>query len=267
MSTIDPVTPVEPEETTRQFYRDAMRRLDDAGLPYVVGGGYAMAYYSGIRRNTKDLDLFMKPSDHKRALEVLSRAGYRTEYFYPFWIAKAHSGQAFIDIIYSSGNGICEVDDDWLANGAPFDVLGYPTRLTPAEEQLWSKAFVMDRDRFDGADVIHLILARGHEMDWERLVRRFHAHERVLLAHLILYGYAYPCDGKQVPPWVMDRLHQIVRDEREPEERLCRGASLAHAGSYGTALCEWGYIDARLQPRGPLTPQDIAQLPPPTNRR
>ncbi len=263
MSTIDPVTPVEPEETTRQFYRDAMRRLDDAGLPYVVGGGYAMAYYSGIQRNTKDLDIFMKPEDHERALEVLAAAGYRTEYFYPFWIAKAVSGEAFMDIIYSSGNGICRVDDDWINNAVPYDVLGYPTRLTPAEEQLWSKAFVMDRDRFDGGDVIHLILGRAQEMDWERLVGRFRGHERVLLAHLILFGYVYPCDRDRVPGWVIPKLLESVGNELKPDANLCRGANLAHGGSYGTALREWGYVDARLKPHGTLTQEQINQLPVP----
>ncbi|MGB7156589.1 MAG: nucleotidyltransferase [Tepidisphaeraceae bacterium] len=263
MLTFAPVSPVEPDPTTQQFYRDAMRRLDDAGVPYVVGGGYAMAYYTGIQRNTKDLDLFLKPADHKRALDVLAAAGYRTEYFYPFWIAKAFSGEAFIDIIYNSGNGLCTVDDEWLAHSVPYNVLGYTTRLTPAEEQLWSKAFVQDRDRFDGGDVIHLILARGHELDWDRLLRRFRGHERVLLAHVILFGYAYPCDREQVPKSVMDRLQEAMRNESLPDERLCRGTNLAHGGSYGTALREWGYFDGRLKPHGPLTPDEISQLPVP----
>ncbi len=263
MTVLEPVSPVEPDEKTQQFYRDALRTLDDAKLPYVVGGGYAMAFYSGIQRNTKDLDIFMKPGDHERALEVLADAGYRTEYFYPFWIAKAICGDAFMDIIYNSGNGICRVDDDWINNGVPYDLLGYPTRLTPAEEQLWSKAFVMDRDRFDGADVIHLILGRGHEMDWQRLVRRFLTHERVLLAHLMLFGYTYPCDREKIPAWVIPQLLKTVQNETAPEAKLCRGANLAHGGSYGTALREWGYIDARLKPHGPLTQDEINQLPVP----
>lgn len=263
MYTLNPVSPADFDAKSQQFYRDALRTLDDADVPYVVGGGYAMSYYTGIQRNTKDLDIFMKPEDHERALDVLGSAGYQTEYFYPFWIAKALSGETFMDIIYNSGNGICRVDDEWINNAVPCDVFGYPTRLTPAEEQLWSKAFVMDRDRFDGGDVIHLILARGHELDWERLVRRFHGHERVLLAHLMLYGYAYPGDRGQVPEWVTSRLLTAIENEPTPRAKLCRGANLAHGGSYGTALREWGYIDARLKPHGPLTQDQINELPVP----
>jgi hypothetical protein len=263
VTTLDPVSPVEPDAKTQLFYRDALRALDDASVPYIVGGGYAMAYYTGIQRNTKDLDIFMKPEDQERALDVLADAGYRTEYFYPFWIAKALSGDAFMDIIYNSGNGICRVDDEWINNAIPYEVLGYSTRLTPAEEQLWSKAFVQDRDRFDGGDVIHLILARGHEMDWERLVGRFLGHERVLLGHLMFYGYAYPCDGDQIPGWVIPRLLKTIENEPTPRAKLCRGGNLAHGGSYGTALREWGYVDGRLKPHGPLTQGEINQLPVP----
>src|SRR5205809_58340 len=91
---------IEPDHKTRDFYLDVMRTLDRARVPYLVGGGYAMSLYTGIPRNTKDLDLFLRPADSKRALGALAHAGFRTEYFYPFWIAKALSGEMFVDILY-----------------------------------------------------------------------------------------------------------------------------------------------------------------------
>jgi hypothetical protein len=256
--------PIEPDKATRDFYVRALRCLDEAGVPYVVGGGYAMAYYTGIARNTKDLDLFVRPQDRDRCLGVLAGAGYRTEFFYPFWIAKAiePASEAFIDILYNSGNGLCPVDDEWMTRALPVEVHGYPTRLVPAEEQLWSKAFVQDRDRFDGADVIHLILGRGRKFDWARLLRRFEGHERVLLAHILLFGYAYPGDRDVVPAWVMEELHRRVTSEQPPARPLCRGTFVAHRG-YGTAIRDWGYADGRLDPYGPLSPEEVAQLPRP----
>src|SRR3954470_19357040 len=161
-----PAMPIEPDPHTREFYVAALKKLDEAKLPYVVGGGYAMAYYTGIARNTKDLDIFIKPQDCKRVLRTLEQAGYRTEYFYEFWIAKALQGEVFIDILYNSGNGLCPVDDEWFSNANPVDVHGYHTRMVPPEEQIFSKAFVQDRDRFDGADVIHLLYACSASMDW-----------------------------------------------------------------------------------------------------
>ena len=254
-------SPIEPGKRARDFYVDALRSLDDARLPYAVGGGYAMAYYTGIRRNTKDLDIFVKASDHRRILRVLKQAGYRTEYFYPFWIAKAlNEHDDFIDILYSSGNGQCAVDDEWFAHSTAVQVLGYPTRLVPAEEQLWSKAFVQDRDRFDGADVNHLVLRCGQQFDWRRLLRRFAGHEGVLLAHLTLFRYAYPSDRRCVPDWVMNDLR--AAEERDPAvgSKVCRGTNISQKG-YLTAVRQWGYADARLKPHGPLTRAELAQLP------
>jgi hypothetical protein len=253
-------TPVPPEPHVRDFYVDALRVLDEAQVPYVVGGGYAMAYYTGIRRNTKDLDIFIKEADQLRALNTLVHAGFRTEYFYPFWIAKALKGDDFIDILYNSGNGVCVVDDDWFTHACEVDVLGYATRLCPAEEQLWSKAFVQDRDRYDGADVAHLILRQGANFDWQRLLRRFHGHERVLLAHCILFGYAYPTEHQCIPDWVLDNLHAAARHEVEPPVKLCRGPYLAQKG-YTVDVTEWNYVDGRLKPYGPLTQEQIDQLP------
>jgi hypothetical protein len=38
---------------------------------------------------------------------------------------------------------------------------------------IWSKAFVMERERFDGADVAHLLRSMGPRLDWDRILRRF----------------------------------------------------------------------------------------------
>ena len=257
-----PASPVEPDATTRQFYVAALRALDHAQVPYLVGGGYAMAHYTGIQRSTKDLDIFVRPEDRDRTLTTLAAAGYKTEFFYPFWISKALHGEAFIDILYGSGNGICVVDDEWFASAGEIDVHGYRAPMVPPEEQLWSKAFVQDRDRFDGADIAHLILRQGQAFDWRRLVRRFRGHERVLLAHLLLFEYIYPSERGRVPEWVPARLNERIQNEAPTDERLCRGTNLAVRG-YGTAVREWGFADARVQPHGPLTPEELAQLPEP----
>jgi hypothetical protein len=257
-----PAAPIAPDRQTRDFYVAALTKLDEENIPYVVGGGYAMAHYTGIARNTKDLDIFVKPSDHKRVLEVMEQAGYRTEYFYPFWIAKALSGESFIDILYNSGNGLCPVDDDWFKYSTEFEIHGYPTRLCPPEEQLFSKAFVMDRDRFDGTDVNHIIFAQGQRMDWRRLLRRFKTHERVLMAHLMLFGYAYPSERARVPEWVIDEVELAIRKEGPRPQKICFGTNMAQKG-YGVPLREWGFIDGRLKPHGPLTPQEVGQLPEP----
>ena len=271
MKTPAPASPAKMSPEAQDFYVDLLRTLDDAELPYLVGGGYAMAHYTGIPRQTKDLDIYIYARDRDRALDLLSAAGYRTEHFYPFWISKALSPEGgegvFMDILYNSGNGICVVDDQWFARAVPAEVHGYPTRLVAVEEIIWSKSFVQDRDRFDGSDIAHLILCRGaSKIDWEHLVRRFNGgHAGVLLAQLILFRYIYPTERACVPDAVIDQLFDATKNEARPSVKLCRGTNLANR-AYGMDIERWGFTDARLQPHGPLTRDEISQMPPPEQR-
>src|SRR5437016_4856595 len=107
---------------TRQFYFRSLDLLDASDVRYAVGGAHCLATYTGIERHTKDLDVFVKPADRDRALELFAVRGYRTELTHPHWVAKVFDssessdadGPDFIDIIYGSGNGLTVVDDQWL---------------------------------------------------------------------------------------------------------------------------------------------------------
>jgi hypothetical protein len=259
-----PAAPEEPDAATRDFYVRALALLDEADVPYLVGGGYAMAHYTGIVRHTKDLDVFCRPRDRDRALAALADGGYKTDLCWPHFLAKALHGDAFIDLIYRSGNGLCEVDDEWFAHARHGEVLGVPVMLCPIEETLWSKAFVMERDRFDGADVNHLILHHGDHLDWRRLLRRFDGHERVLLAHLILFGFVYPGERDRVPADVIDRLERTIGDQRPTDDRLCRGGLLSKYMYLNDF--DGGYEDVRLPPRGIMTAADITHFTATTER-
>src|SRR5688572_18385319 len=138
-----------------------MRTLLAAKLPFLVGGAYSFERYTGISRHTKDFDIFVRRQDCSRALETLATLGCTTDLTFEHWLGKAFRGDDFIDVIFSSGNGIATVDDRWFEHAVDETVLGIPVKLCPAEESIWSKAFIMERERFDGADVAHLIRATG----------------------------------------------------------------------------------------------------------
>ena len=230
------------------YYCAAINTLQRAQVPFLVGGAYALACHTGIVRHTKDFDIFIRPRDCERVLQVLSAAGYRTEVTDACWLAKAYSGEDFIDVIFSSGNAVAEVDDAWFEHAIDAKVFGIPVQLCPPEETIWSKAFVMERERYDGADVAHLLRAYGDGLDWNRLLDRFDAYWRVLLSHLILFGFIYPSERGCIPPFVMDMLLDRLRDEVQPlptTARLCQGTLLSKA-QYAIDIDQWGYHDARL---------------------
>src|SRR5205085_731139 len=206
-------------------------------------------------------DIFVRPADCQRVLQTLAGGGYGVELTFPHWLGKAYSGENCIDVIFSSGNGIARVDDGWFAHAVEGCVFDMPVLLCPVEETIWSKAFIMERERFDGADVAHLLRAVGTRIDWDRLLRRFGRHWRVLYAHLVLVGFIYPSDGEVVPEWVMKELGSRVEKETAsppPAERWCRGTLLSR-GQYLVDVDRWNYGDARLVPEGNMTQPQIAR--------
>jgi hypothetical protein len=249
------------EQDSHDFYVRTLETLNAASVPFLVGGAYAFQCYTGITRHTKDLDLFVRPRDVDRALHTLADAGYKTELTFPHWLGKAFFNDSFVDLIFKSGNGISEVDDSWF-KAAPDDrVLDVPVKIVSAEDMLWTKLFIMERERYDGADVAHLFRARAKDLDWQRLVSNIGDHWRVLLSHLILFGFIYPAERDHIPAAVMREL--IGRLDREmtetaPADRVCQGTFLSRA-QYLIDVEEWGYRDARIGPDGTMTRREAAQ--------
>nr|WP_183984021.1 nucleotidyltransferase [Deinobacterium chartae] len=247
------------DEQTRAFYRRSLEALRDAGVRYMVGGAYAFAQYTGIERHTKDLDVYLCEPDVSRALRALEPVGCQPDHPYPHWLAKAYCGELFVDLIYSSGNGIGVVDEAWFRHARTGVVMGVPVLLVPPEELLWHKAFVQERERYDGADVAHLLRAQAESMDWPRLLRRFGPFWRVLYAHLVLFGFVYPGLRDRIPTEVMRKL--AARLEKEvghpaSEGDLCQGTLLSRA-QYLPDVELWGDRDVRLEERVRMTEQDV----------
>jgi hypothetical protein len=249
---------LDPEE--RAYYCNTLSVFEKAGLDVLVGGAYAFARYTGIERHTKDLDVFVRERDFQATMRALARAGYSTSVPFPHWLGKAYCGDYFVDVIFSSGNGLARVDDEWFEH-APLDaVFDIPVRLCPIEEMIWSKAFIQERERFDGADVAHLLRSCATTLDWRRLLRRFGHHWQVLFAHLVLFGFIFPCERDRLPSWVMQELVHRLETQMAaspPSERVCRGTLLSRQ-QYLVDLETAGYADARLDPNNSMSEGDIA---------
>jgi hypothetical protein len=260
MSTAAVNVPADDSDPEIAFYRHVLQLLARADVPVLVGGAYALCAYTGIARRTKDLDLFLLRSDYDRAAQVLAAAGYPTELKFPHWLGKARADPWFVDLIFDSGNGLTRVDDAWFDHAVDAEVLGLRARIVPVEEMIWSKAFLMERERYDGADVAHLLRACAKRLDWRRLTTRMEPHWRVLLSHLVLFGFIYPAERTHVPQWVMDALLERLRHETDapaPNVAVCQGTLLSRE-QYLHDVNDEGYRDARLSPPGTMSEDDIA---------
>ena len=226
------------------FYEEALHFLYESGAEFMLGGAFATFHYTGIYRDTKDLDVFCKPSEYPKILKYFAAKGYRTELTDIRWLAKVFHGEYFIDIIFNSVNNICRVDDEWYKHAAVGEFAGVTVRFIPAEELLWCKAFVQNRERYDGADINHLILRYGKNLDWKRVLDRIDPYWHLLLSHIILFQFVYPHDFHEIiPKWLFDELINRANEQYElpsPTERVCRGPMIDNT-QYCIDVKEWNY--------------------------
>ena len=253
--------PAHLDRGTFAFYARSLKALNDAGVPFLVGGAYAFERYTAIARHTKDFDIFVRESDLDDVFMVLTATGCETSVTFPHWLGKARCGDDLVDIIFSSGNGVAKVDEQWFEHAVEEIVLGVPVQLMPAEEMIWSKGFIMERERFDGADVAHILHARAESLDWRRLLMRFGRHWRILLAHLTLFGFIYPSERARVPAWVMHELSRRLARETASvpvadATPVCRGPLLSRA-QYLVDVDERGFRDARLTHESAMKESDV----------
>jgi len=248
-----------PKDARAYFFYRVIGALNRSSVPFLVGGGFAFEFYTHIGRSTKDMDLLVRRGDLEQAFEVLDAAGFKTELTFSHWLGKIFCEDSVVDVIFNSGNGVCEVDDMWFAHAVPGQVFGFSVKFCPPEEMIWTKAFIMERERYDGGDVAHLLLNCGDRLDWARLLDRFGSHWRVLLGHLILFGYVYPSARQQIPQEIMrDLLHQLADEAAAPISagQPCQGPLLSRI-QYRPDIEKMGFKDARLTTDSKMSPDEI----------
>lgn len=253
------VTSTNQQDQVDRFYREVMEVFQQANIPFLMGGAYAFGVYTGIHRNTKDFDLFLRPADVDRALQAADRRGFKSDKTFPHWLGKIKSNEScVIDVIYRAGNGLCEVDDLWFERARDARAFGLSVKMCAPEEILWMKAFIMERERFDGADVAHILQSCAEEIDWKHLLERFGPHWRVLLSHLVLFGYSYPSERTRIPTATLDELLRRWREEGSSAstDRVCRGTLLSRE-QYLPDIRERGFRDARLEGPERMASRDI----------
>src|SRR5881296_2217766 len=246
------------KDKSNRLHRRSVVALQDTDIPFLIGGAYVVEVYAGVSRQTKDFDLYLRPQHVDLALDALKSAGYKTKKTFPHWLAKASRGRDHVDMIFRAGNGLCEVDDSWFERAHGHEFLGLSVKLCAPEEMIWMKAYIMERERFDGADIAHIFQSCAEKLDWPHLVRRFGPDWRVLLSHLVLFGYIYPSEQGRIPRSVMDELIERLRKESPGQGRVCRGTLLSRK-QYLVDVGKWGFRDARLEKRVHMDSEDIAQ--------
>jgi hypothetical protein len=237
---------VRPKFSPKQeaMFRETLMTLNRSRVPYAVSGAFALQIHTGIWRATKDIDLFLAPEDISLAFNCLERNGFLCKTTDPVWLHKAHRDGFFVDLITGMSNAAITVEPSWIENARPGMVLDVRARILAAEELVASKLFVIRRERFDGADIAHIVYASQGNLDWNRIFVLVKEHWELLLFALVLYRYIYPAYGHYVPAWVWQRLLGGLSGElatRNPSASF-RG-SLVDDKMFAIDVAEWGMAD------------------------
>lgn len=222
-----------------QLFREVLQVLNARMVPYTVSGAFALHEHTGIWRNTKDLDIFLAADHVALTLKALNEHGFETEICDPVWLCKARRGEFFVDFISGMSNAVVRVDQSWIDRGVDSEVFGIPVKVLSPEELIASKLFVAFRERFDGADIAHVVYAAGKRLHWSRLLSLVGDHWGVLLWSLTLFHYVYP-SSDAVPNWVWDELLGKFRAElNNPDNEAPFRGSLIDERMFAIDVHEW----------------------------
>jgi predicted nucleotidyltransferase len=228
----------------QNLFREVLQLLSEQGVPFVVSGAFALQTHTGIYRDTKDLDLFLSTEDAQRSIQVLQDDGFQCEVSDPVWLAKAQRGEFFVDLSTGMSNGVVKVDRSWIDRATPSELFGVPVRVLGPEELILSKLFVTRRERFDGADIVHVIYGTHGQLDWDWLLQSVGEHWEVLYWMLVLFHYAYPSKVDYVPSRIWeDLMSRFQTAIRNPDRNAPFRGSLIDPLMFAIDVDEWGMPD------------------------
>lgn len=233
--------PISIPEEQRALFREVLELLEKQGTLFCVAGAFALREHTGICRDTKDLDLFLTPANATLALRHLREKGFECEVCDPVWLYKAHRNGFFVDLITGMSNATIVVDDSWIENAKKACVHGVHASVLAAEELVASKLFIARRERFDGAEVAHVIYGTRGKLKWQRILQLVGEHWEMLLWALVLFRYCYPAQTHYVPEEVWsDLMRRFQEAVSRPDQTARFRGSLVDDKQFAIDVNEWG---------------------------
>lgn len=237
---------IQPPPAAEAFYSEVLQLMAKSEIPFLVSGTYALASYTGIDRPTKDVDVFAKAGDALKLLAYFREHGLDVGIIDERWLGRITRGELFVDVIYNMPTVTTHVTDEWFVNAPRTELFGAKVRLVPPTQFIWSKIFVQDHHRYDGADVAHMILKCHDRINWEKLLSHMELYWEVLLIALLNFRFVYPSERGLVPGWLMDELLERLGDQADvegPAKKVCRGRIFSPR-DYAIDVEQWGFSEA-----------------------
>lgn len=196
------------------IYHTAIHALEAARIPFLLGGGFALAAYTGRWRDTKDIDFYIRPADRPRAVAAMSSAGFADYHSrLPYdrnWIYRSVWSNVIVDLIWAMANQRAQVDRLWFQRAGTIVIRNQKLKVVPPEELLWCKLYILQRDHCDWTDAFNLLYSIKGALDWAYLLRRLEDDRMLLEALLTVYSWACPEAAGQIPQTLLRQLRGSV---------------------------------------------------------
>ncbi|HXG92232.1 MAG TPA: nucleotidyltransferase [Blastocatellia bacterium] len=177
-------------EVFHQVLDEVINALDESGIKYCLMGGIAATALGG-HRFTHDIDVFVKAEDADRVINVLAKAGFKTEKTDPVWLYKAFKNNVMVDIIFQSSGPIF-LDDEMIERSTVVSFNGKSVRTLGPEDLFIIKSLVLNEHTLsiDARCMRHisdlLSILRVSELDWDYILKRARMGPRRILSMMLL---------------------------------------------------------------------------------
>ncbi len=204
-----------------QLARPVIGAAGERNVAIAAGGGLAQAVYAQRARRTKDIDLFLLPRDRQTMVESLANAGFVDYYdqapYDRSWIFRGIRDGLIIDLIWQMANHRAQVDHRWLERGPTVEIDGTLLRLMAVEELIWTKLYVLGRDRCDWPDLLNILYIQASQLDWPHLLDRLGEDAPLAASLLCVFGWICPLQAREIPA----RVWNCLGVARPCDDRAC----------------------------------------------
>jgi hypothetical protein len=205
-------------------YQCVLDRLSASNVPFALGGGLALSVYTEKFRRSSDIDLYVLRGHRDRIVQMMTGCGLKDYFdvksYVRDWIYRGHIGDVIVDAIWAMANKRADVDEHWLTTGPMVHMFGRGFRVIPAEELMWSKLYVLQRDRCDWPDIINLLYSAGPRLDWDHLLSRVAEDRPLLQGVLSVFAWVCPERAALIPRRVWSSLELMLpHPAGDPEGR------------------------------------------------
>jgi hypothetical protein len=157
---------VSTQTLLRNALKRAAARLRGAGVPFALGGSYAL-WVHGAPESRHDVDLVIAEGARDQTATALGVGGFEIEEPPEQWLFKAHRKGACVDVLHRL-NGV-PVAPELIAAASVHDVLGVKIPVLPPSLIITVKLRALDEHNCDFSQLLPPVRALREQLDWTHI--------------------------------------------------------------------------------------------------